>query len=147
MLTRPSVVVRATHKNFIVSLKRSSEKLEKQYTVHHQQSMQTIFWKFELLIENSRETSIHSTKSWATFQAPFRQRHWYFEEVKTIAVSKIHGQFVQVSFPLKIHFFSPLFVEIRWNSLWISALNNSTIYHFFLRNFSKLKSKVRKTET
>ena len=117
MLTRPSVVVRATHKNFIVSLKRSSEKLEKQYTVHHQQSMRTIFWKFELLIENSRETSIHSTKSWATFQAAFRQHHWYFKEVKTIAVSKIHGQFVQVSFPLKIRFFSPLFVEIRGNSL------------------------------
>ena len=43
MLMRPSIVVRATHKNFIVSLKASREKLEKQYIVHHQQTCERSF--------------------------------------------------------------------------------------------------------
>ena len=128
MLTRPSVVVRASHKNFVSwkpHVKSSKIRMTYVYTVR------TTFWKFELLIENSHETSTRSTKSRATFQAALRQHHWYFEDVKTMAASKIHGQFIQVSFPSKICFFhqcSLKYIEIRQNSL--SLLLHNTVTDF-----------------
>ena len=65
---------------------------------------------FETLNETSLENSLHQTKYRSKFRAMFRAITRNFEHVKTIALRN----FFEISFPSK---FSPIFVEIRRNSL------------------------------